>query len=176
MSSLFAPRSMLHAALLVAGFVTASSACAYDWGDGFNLSKKEGDQYVLMLSPYAQHFHPSDEHKHVWLVGVERERADHSLAGAAFFSNSFGQPSVYLYPWGQVYRSVLDQPQLYVKWTAGLVYGYREPYENKVPFNYNGFSPAIVPAIGWEFENKYQVQLNFLGLNGAMLQFSLPVR
>ena len=63
-----------------------------------------------------------------------------------------------------------------MKWTAGLLYGYREPYENKVPFNHNGFSPAIVPAVGWQFENKYTVQLNFLGLNGAMLQFSLPVR
>ncbi len=147
-----------------------------DWGDGFNLSKKEGDQYNFLVSPYAQHFHPSPNHKHVWLVGVERERADQSLAGAAFFSNSFGQPSVYLYPWGQTYRDLLGQSQLYVKWTAGLLYGYRKPYENKVPFNHNGFSPAIIPAIGWEFENKYTVQLNFLGLNGAMLQFSLPVR
>ncbi len=167
---------MLQLALAAACLLAGAGASAYDWGDGFRLTKKEGDQYAMLISPYAQHFHPSDEHKHVWLIGVERERADHSLAGAAFFSNSFGQPSVYLYPWGQTYRSVFDQPQLYVKWTAGLMYGYRKPYEDKVPFNRNGFSPAIVPAIGWEFDNKYTVQLNFLGLNGAMLQFSLPVR
>ncbi len=176
MLKFFTSRSILRAALIMMGLVAASSASAYDWGDGFNLSKKEGDQYNFLVSPYAQHFHPSPNHKHVWLVGVERERADQSLAGAAFFSNSFGQPSVYLYPWGQTYRDLLGQSQLYVKWTAGLLYGYRKPYENKVPFNHNGFSPAIIPAIGWEFENKYTVQLNFLGLNGAMLQFSLPVR
>ncbi len=169
-------RFKLHVIAAALSLAAASSASAYDWGDGFNLSKKEGDQYGFLLSPYAQHFRPSDEHKHVWLVGLERERADHSLAGAAFFSNSFGQASVYLYPWGQTYRDLLGLESLYVKWTAGLLYGYRKPYEDKVPFNHNGFSPAIIPAVGWEFDNKYTVQLNFLGLNGAMLQFSLPVR
>ncbi len=165
-------RFVIAAAMLFA----ASSASAYDWGDGFNFSKKDGDQYFMILSPYTQHYYPSDNHNHVWLVGVDRERSDGSLAGAAFFSNSFGQPSVYLYPWGQTYRNVLDRSELYVKWTAGLLYGYREPYEDKVPLNYKGFSPGFVPAVGWEFENRYQVQLNFLGFNGAMLQFSLPVR
>lgn len=175
--ALFPRTSMkLHAALAFLGLAVASSASAYDWGDGFSLTRKQGDQYSMLVSPYAQHFHPSPEHKHVWLVGVERERADQSLAGAAFFSNSFGQPSVYLYPWGQTYRDLLGKEQLYVKWTAGLLYGYRAPYEDKVPFNHNGFSPAIIPAVGWQFESRYTVQLNFLGLNGAMLQFSLPVR
>lgn len=172
----FKSRSKLHASLAMLSLAAASSASAYDWGDGFSLKKKDGDQYAMLVSPFTQHFHPSPEHKHVWLVGVERERADHSLAGAAYFSNSFGQTSAYLFPWGQTYHDLLGQEQLYVKWTAGLLYGYREPYENKVPFNHNGFSPAIVPAVGWQFDNKYTVQLNFLGLNGAMLQFSLPVR
>ncbi len=166
----------LRAAFAMLGLVGASSASAFDWGDGFSLTKKQGDQYALLVSPITQHFHPSPEHKHVWLVGVEREREDHSLAGAAFFSNSFGQHSAYLFPWGQTYHDLLGQEQLYLKWTAGLLYGYRKPYEDKVPFNINGFSPAIIPAVGWQFANQYTVQLNFLGFNGAMLQFSLPVR
>jgi len=169
-------RQLRHGLMAACCVLASSAASAYDWTDGFNLSSKPGDQYYMLLSPYARHFNPSDEHKHVWLVGVERERSDASIAGAAFFSNSFGQPSLYLYPWGQIYRNVLDQPQLYVKWTAGLLYGYRKPYEDKVPFNHNGFSPGIVPAIGWEFANKYQLQFDFLGLNGVMLQFSLPAR
>lgn len=167
---------MLRALFAALTLAASSAACAFDWGDGFTLTKKEGDLYALTLSPYAKHFHPSPEHKNVWLVGVERERANGDTAGLAYFSNSFGQPTVYYYPWGETYRQPVGDSQIYFKWTAGLLYGYRKPYEDKVPFNHNGFSPAIIPAVGWEFENRYQVQVNFFGLNGAMLQFSLPVR
>ena len=153
-----------------------SAAQAYDWGDGFNLSSSPGDRLNLIASPYTAHFHPSDEHEYVWLVGVERERANGSLAGAAYFSNSFGQESAYIFPWGEIYRNVFDQPQMYVKWTAGLLYGYRGRYEDKVPLNHGGFSPAIVPALGWEFSSKQQVQLNLLGFNGLMLQFTQPLK
>ena len=162
--------------LAVAGLIGTTAANAYDWGDGFNLSSKDGDRLSLMASPYTLHFHYSDEHKYVWLVGVERERANGSLAGVAYFSNSFGQDSAFIFPWGEVYRDILDKPQLYVKWTAGLLYGYRGKYEDKVPFNHGGFSPAIVPAVGWEFEGKQQIQVNLLGFNGLMLQFTQPLK
>lgn len=151
-------------------------ACANgDWKDGFSLSASAGDRVGLFVSPITLHFRPSDEHKHVWLIGVQRERKDGHLAGAAYFSNSFGQPSAYVYPWGKIYRGVFGTSQLYVKWTAGLMYGYKGPYKDKVPFNHGGFSPAIIPAVGWEFEGRRQVQLNALGLNGMMLQFGLPL-
>ncbi len=68
------------------------------------------------------------------------------------------------------------QPKLYVKWTAGILYGYRGEYQHKVPLNYGGFSPAIVPALGWEFDSKQQIQFNLLGLNGMMLQFTQPFK
>lgn len=162
--------------LAFAGVFGSTLAHAYDWGDGFNLSSREGDRINLMVSPYTLHFHPSDEHKYVWLLGMERERANGAIAGAAFFSNSFGQDSAYIFPWGEIYRGVLDQPRLYAKWTAGLLYGYRGKYEDKVPFNHGGFSPAIVPALGWEFEGKQQMQVNLLGFNGLMLQFIQPLK
>lgn len=162
--------------LALAGIAVTSPAHAYDWGDGFNLSSKPGDSYSLIVSPFTAHFHPSDEHEYVWLVGLERERADGAVAGAAFFSNSFGQESGYIFPWGGIYRDVMYQPQLYFKWTAGLLYGYTGKYEHKVPFNHGGFSPAIVPALGWEFGSKQQIQLNLLGLNGLMLQFTQPLK
>jgi hypothetical protein len=149
---------------------------AYDWGDGFNLEKKEGDRFGLSLSPYTYHFDPSDEHKDVWLIGFERERENSSLAGVNYFTNSFGQPSAYIFPWGKMYRNLFDQPRLYAKLTAGLLYGYRGKYEDKVPLNYNGFSPAIVPALGWETAGRFQSQINFLGFNGIMLQLTFPLR
>ena len=176
MTFLYCRRSCWRVFLFIMMCSLSKVTLAYDWSDGFNVEKKEGDRYGLILSPYTYHFDPSDEHKHVWLIGIEREREDFSLAGISYFSNSFGQPSAYISPWGKIYRNLLDQPQLYAKLTAGLLYGYRGKYEDKVPLNYNGFSPAIVPALGWETAGRFQTQINFLGLNAIMLQLTFPLR
>ena len=112
----------------------------------------------------------------MWLVGIERERADGSLAGIAYFSNSFGQPSGYYFPWGKSYHEFLGQPQLTAKVTAGVLYGYTGIYKDKVPFNHGGFSPAIVPALAWELGDGFQVQANMLGFNGMMIQLTLPLQ
>ena len=71
--------------IALASTLIAPVASAYDWTDGFDLSAKSGDRWSLIASPYTYHFHPSDDHKTVWLIGAERERADGSIAGAAFF-------------------------------------------------------------------------------------------
>ena len=166
------PQSLAALAL----WALCSQAIAYDWKDGFDFSGKEGDRFGLILSPFTHHFNHSDEHEHVWLVGLFRERADGAIAGAAFFNNSFGQPSVYLFPFGKIYRGIFNEPQLYAKVTAGLLYGYRGRYEDKVPFNSNGFSPGIVPALGWQHESGYQAQVNLLGNSAVMFQVSVPLR
>ncbi len=175
MMNCFAKRRF-HSWVTIAALSLPGAAFAYDWKDGFDLQAKPGDRYGLMYSPYTAHFHPSPEHEYVWLVGVERERADAQLAGIALFSNSFGQPSAYIFPWGKVYRDVFERPGLFVKLTAGLLYGYRGRYEDKVPFNYEGFSPAIVPAVGWEYGRRFQAQVNLLGANAVMLQFTFGLR
>ena len=41
--------------------------------------------------------------------------------------------------------------QLFFQVSAGVLYGYKEPYEDKVPFNHHGISPGVVGAVGWEF-------------------------
>ena len=151
-------------------------AAGSEWTGGFDWSDKPGDRVWLLASPYTKHYRPSPEHKYVWLIGAARERADGALAGVAVFSNSFGQPSAYIFPWGKIYRNVLDHPNVYAKWSAGLLYGYREQYEDKVPMNKNGFSPGFIPALGWEFNSSSQAQVNFLGLNAVMLQFSVRGR
>ena len=169
-------RAFTRAALAAASFLVAGPASAYDWTDGFSLQKKEGDQYAAIVSPYTRHYNEDPEHRHVWLVGIERERMDGSLAGVAYFNNSFGQSSAYIFPWGKTYRQFLGHPQLTAKLTAGMLYGYVGKYEDKVPFNHNGFSPAIVPALAWELGDGFQVQANMLGLNGMMFQFTLPLQ
>ncbi len=177
---------VMHLALIVVMVIAASwvmpshaeglQGIPGSWTEGFNLEEKAGDRWDFNVSPYSVHFSSSPDHKYVWLVGVERERSDGTITGAAYFSNSFGQPTGYIYPWGGVSKNILGVEHLYAKWTAGLLYGYKAPYEDKVPLNHNGFSPAVVPAVGYELAGGNKVQLNLFGTAGLMFQFSAPIK
>jgi hypothetical protein len=152
----------------------ADNTAAGSWKDGFSLDIRDGDRLSFMYSPFTHHFASSPEHRYVWLMGVERERSDHRVSGVTYFSNSFGQPSTYIYPWGRNYPNVGGVEGLFVKWSAGLIYGYVAPYENKVPLNVNGFSPAIIPSVGYERAG-ISTQINLLGTAGLMWQISVPM-
>jgi hypothetical protein len=130
----------------------------------------------IFISPYTKHYSYNPAHRHVWLVGYEQQLSDKSLRGAAYFSNSFGQDTVYIFPWGGRYDDVLGVNGLYVKWTAGLLYGYKAPYENKVPFNYKGFSPAVIPSVGYQITNDWSVEALFLGKAALMVGTSYRFR
>ena len=82
--------------------------------------REPGMKLDLQMSPYSYHFSPSDDHKPVFMVGLEREHASGKLDGLTFFSNSFGQECVYIYPWGGVYKNIMGVEPLSFKWTAGL--------------------------------------------------------
>jgi hypothetical protein len=124
----------------------------------------------LSLSPFTHHWSRSPEHKPVMLVALDEQLPGDRLCGVSLFSNSFGQPSVYVYA-GQQFNGVLGVPQLFVKMTAGILYGYVEPYENKVPMNHNGFSPAIIPVIGYQLNPHDSLQLKVLGSAGLMFSY-----
>ncbi|HSN80659.1 MAG TPA: hypothetical protein VLR44_09790 [Rhodoferax sp.] len=143
---------------------------------GGEVPVSEAPRLQWQISPYTYHFSYNEEHENVYMVGLEREHADGKLDGGVLFSNSFGQPSIYLYPWGHVYKGIFGQPKLSFKWTAGLLYGYVEPYENKVPFNHNGFSPGIVLALAYEFRPDWAIQLDVLGNSGLMIQLNMPFK
>ncbi len=133
-------------------------------------------RWYLTVSPFTQHYHPKSEHDYVWLVGIERvDSKDNSLMGASFFNNSFGQPSVYFYPWGQVYPRLWGYEKLTGKWSAGLIYGYTGQYEDKVPFNSNGYSVGFVPALSWALGSGYEAQVSFPGGAGLMFHLQVPL-
>jgi hypothetical protein len=126
------------------------------------------DIVMIQASPDVIHYHPSSEHAEwSWAVGVEWQRPSRWLLGFVYFNNSFNQKSQYYYL-GHVWNPIDRDPNWYLKLTGGLVYGYTEPYEDKVPYNHDGYSPGIVPAVGRKWE-RWSLQLNILGTAGLMI-------
>jgi hypothetical protein len=123
----------------------------------------------IFISPYTKHYSYNPEHRHVWVVGYQQQFSNNALRGVAVFSNSFGQESFYIFPWGGRYDDVLGVNGLFAKWTAGLLYGYKAPFENKVPLNYKGFSPAIIPSLGYQITKQWSVEVMVLGTAGVTL-------
>ena len=128
----------------------------------------EGDRVMLEVSPYVYHYADNTDHNQ-WprLIGAEYETGSHWLGGAAFFRNSYYQNAGYAYAGKRWFIEPVSE-NLYVKLTAGVVYGYKAPYEDKVPVNHNGYGLGIVPAIGYQF-GRAHVQVVLLGTVAAAL-------
>lgn len=136
---------------------------------------EEGDILMVQVAPDAIHFNPSPEHAdYSWLVGVEWQSPSRWLVGASYFNNSFDQKCQYFYFGKSWSLDFIDDNEylknLYFKLTGGILLGYKEPYENKIPFNDNGVAPGIVPGLGYKFGD-FNVQLNLLGGAGLMFTF-----
>lgn len=124
----------------------------------------------FVFSPYTHHWSYNPEHKPVVLVAVDEQLPGNRFCGVALFSNSFGQPSTYVYA-GQQYNDLLGNPKLFVKVTAGILYGYVGKYQDKVPLNHGGFSPAIIPSIGYRLSEHDSLQMKVLGNAGLMFSY-----
>lgn len=135
--------------------------------------------WEIQVAPFALHWNNDSEHKHVYLLGIERSQsevssrvaADETLWGVSAFRNSFGQSSAYAYL-GYRWNHLFGYPALFFKLTGGLLYGYKKPYENKVPLNYHGFSPGIIPTVGYRLTPSDSVQVGVLGTAGAIFMYS----
>ena len=142
-----------------------------DWTTGW----ENGSTLRLMASPYTFHFSRDSDHRNVYMIGLERQRADGFIVGATPFRNSFGQPSAYVYV-GQRFDHLAGVEPLFAEVSGGLLWGYKSPYNHKVPLNYSGFSPGIVPSVGWQFTPLLSAQVNFLGTSAVMFQVSADFR
>jgi hypothetical protein len=135
---------------------------------------EEGDRIMLQAAPNVIHFNSDPEHAdYSWLVGVEWQSASRWLAGAAYFNNSFDQKSQYFY-FGKSWPLDFIVNNAYFKLTGGLLLGYKEPYEDKIPFNHNGVAIAGLPALGYQYGD-FNVQLNLLGTAGIMFTFGYDI-
>jgi hypothetical protein len=92
------------------------------------------------------------------------------FCGMALFTNSFGQETTYVYV-GQQWDGVLGNPKLFSKVSAGLIYGYRGAYKDKIPLNQTGVAPAIIPSLGYAFTPKDSAQVFVLGNAGLLFAY-----
>jgi hypothetical protein len=129
-----------------------------------------GQQWELVLSPYTHHWNYSAQHRPVILGALERHVAGGRFCGLALFRNSFGQPATYAYV-GREWQGVLGQPQLSAKVSAGLIYGYRNEFQHKIPFNDYGVAPAIIPSLGYAFTPQDSAQVMLLGTAGVLFAY-----
>lgn len=132
---------------------------------------REQAHWRVAISPLTQHFRQNEEHQRVVALALERQRHDGWLAGGSHFTNSFGQPSAYLYV-GRRVDLPFGPPGLFGQISGGLLYGYRGRFEDKVPFNNNGFSPGALFTLGWQIDRRNAAAVHLLGDAGLMLQLS----
>lgn len=159
--ALRSPIHSLHRAVYwaVLGFATLALLAAGNVrADMF----EEGDVLMVQGAPGVIHYHHDPEHAdYSWIVGAEWQSPSRWLVGASYFNNSFNQKCQYFY-FGKSWPLESIDSNLYFKLTGGVLLGYKEPYENKIPYNNNGVAPGVVPALGYRFGD-FNVQINLLG-------------
>ncbi len=134
-----------------------------------------GDQLRILYGPSAYHFNPSDEHvdaNHLVAAELLSTRwtfwgAERSIIGASVLDNSFGQFSQYVYVGQEWDLTAFAGGQVYANVTAGLLHGYKEPYQDKIPFNSLGIAPVIIPTVGWRY-GRFTALVSLLGTNGFL--------
>ncbi|MDO5090487.1 MAG: sn-glycerol-3-phosphate transporter [Cardiobacteriaceae bacterium] len=149
-------------------FVAAAVHAEERWFADARENGWAGGEWRLRTSVYTVHYHPKPEHNnHQRLIGVEYRRPDDWLMGAAYFRNSFHQPTLYLYA-GKEWQLWQHQHfRLRGSVTGGLIYGYRDEYKNKIPFNRYGVAPAILPALALDYHQLF-MELQFLAASGML--------
>ncbi len=119
------------------------------------------DHWYIYTSLYTRHFDPQPEHVNKQkMLGIEAQMTNNWVFGFSTFDNSFGQRSEYLYAG---YRwALFHSPYWYFKLTGGLLYGYKDEYKDKIPYNDLGIAPAAIPTLGFHYKS-FVMELNLAG-------------
>ena len=126
-----------------------------------NASALDIKEWRFQTSIYTKHWDPDPEHvNNSKLLNLEFETTNRWIYGFAYFDNSFGQPSQYLYA-GYSWP-LFKKDWAYFKLTGGLLHGYKEPFEDKIPLNSLGIAPAIIPTFGLRYKRVF-TELQILG-------------
>jgi hypothetical protein len=133
-----------------------------------------GQPYEIFVSPHTHHWTYSEEHKQVIALSVSRILPNERFCGFSLFTNSFGQPSAYAFTGWYWPNPIASMPNVYATVSGGIVYGYVGRFKNKVPLNVGGFSPVIIPAVGYRLTPRVAVEMQVLGT--AALMFGVTWR
>ena len=118
-------------------------------------------EWRFQTSIYTHHWSSDPDHvSNSKLLGIEFETTNRWIGGFAYFDNSFGQPSQYLYAGYQ--WPMFKTEWAYFKLTGGLLHGYKDPYDDKIPLNGLGVAPAIVPSFGLRYKRVF-TEMQILG-------------
>lgn len=105
----------------------------------------------IQTSLYTKHWDSDPDHtNHQKLIGPELVFENDFLVGLAIFRNSFDQPSQFVYI-GKTWP-LFHSKYFYFKVVGGLLHGYKDPYEDKIPLNGLGVAPAILPSFGFRYK------------------------
>ena len=118
-------------------------------------------EWRFQTSLYTKHWSDNPDHVNKQkLINIEFEATNGWMYGFAHFDNSFGQPSQYLYA-GYSWP-MFGRDWAYLKVTGGLLHGYKEPYDKKIPLNELGVAPAIIPTLGFKYKRVFS-EIQILG-------------
>lgn len=166
-----------------AAALAASLGCASAWAQSTNppddsaktgAPALEAATWRVFLAPITVHYSSGENHRYVILAGAERQTPGGFVMGATVFRNTFAQPAAYACA-GRRFSRLFGHEPLFLEATAGVLYGYRGEFKNRVPFNHKGFAPGAAAGLGWQFAHDASVQVNMLGLSALMLQFNLDL-
>ncbi|RKP49747.1 sn-glycerol-3-phosphate transporter [Pararobbsia silviterrae] len=133
---------------------------------GYAEALRSDAEWVVATNLYNVHYHYDSAHlRYSPLIGVERRRDDGWLYGGTLFRNSFGQFCQLVYG-GYLWN--LGDTGIYGKLIGGVMHGYRGEYRNKVPLNYGGFSPGVLPSLGYRY-GPVRIETQFFWTNGLMI-------
>jgi hypothetical protein len=139
---------------------------------------RDYNRFYFQTSVFTYHFDPDpkhDNHNHVINAEYRFDKEWHGgrwIAGAASFTNSFGQPSQYVYG-GWLYP-IPQHESFYLKLSAGVIHGYEPPYQDKIPYNNNGYAPGAIPAAGYCYRQVCSEIIVF-GWAGVMLTVGVAI-
>jgi hypothetical protein len=164
-------KAIVQALLLLVTLTFSTNSCLAQgndeslfsgWTTGWDF-----EQLYVYSSLYTTHYDPDPDHVNSQnMLGFESQSNDNRVMGLAVFDNSFGQASQYLYL-GRKWRA-FSSDRWYYKLTGGLLNGYEEPYEDKIPLNGLGVAPILVPTLGYKGKS-FAVEFSQLGLAAGML-------
>ncbi len=149
--------------------VSASSLPDSAWPPALDL-----DHVLVQTSLLTRHFDPDPEHiNQQKLISIELHNPDRWLTGAAWFKNSFDQPTWYVYA-GREFPlwQVAGEINIRAKLTGGLLRGYKGEYRDKIPLNHFEIAPALLPSIGVQW-GRVESDLIIFGTAGMMVTAGL---